>query len=235
MYRILRKVSLRKLINRFWYDFYKFQIQRIFIRSSMRELDFFRSRILFYYVASDLSTRNDETFFVVFNQLRLKDFSFIDSRIEFFDHIFMSILVIRRVVFVRDFVSSYEIDVMCYCMKFKKIKMIFFDFVFFETWLTKDFLVRVKSKKNLIKIISCRVIVRFILSDENEIYQNLSKIHRMRLFFNHQRNNDRNDLSNDDFLLFFHSLLDFEELREDLQIDKRRIFSKSNVEFINIK
>ncbi len=136
----------------------------------------------------------------------------------------MSNLVMKRVVFVRDFVLFYEIDIMNYCMKFKKIKMIFFDFVFFETWMTKDFLVRVESKKSVIKIIQYWVIVRFILSDENEIYQNSSKIHRMKSFFDHQKNNNRDNLSNDDFLLFFRSLLDLEEFLKDLQIDKKNFF-----------
>jgi hypothetical protein len=187
MYWILRRISLRKLIDRFWYDFYQFQIQRIFTRSSMRELDLFRSRILFHMSLQIFQRENIKTSFVVFDQLRLKDFSFIDSKVEFFDHIFMSNLVMKRVVFVRDFVSFYEIDIMSYCMKFKKIKMIFFDFALFETWVTKDFLVRVKSKNNLITIIQCWVIMRFILSDENEVYQNLNKIHRMKLSFDHQK------------------------------------------------
>jgi hypothetical protein len=71
--------------------------------------------------------------------------------------------------------------------------------------------------------------MRFILSDENEIYQNLNKIHRMKSFFDHQKSNDRNDLSSDDFLLFFRSLFDLEEFLKDLEIDKRRNLSKSNV------
>ncbi len=99
----------------------------------MRELDLFRSRILFYMSLQIFQRENVETSFVVLDQLRLKDFSFIDSKVEFLDHILMSNLVMKRVVFVRDFVLFYEIDIMNYCMKFKKIKMIFFDFVFFET------------------------------------------------------------------------------------------------------
>jgi hypothetical protein len=229
MYRILRRISLRKLIDQLWYDFYQFQIQRIFTRSSMREFDLFRSRIFFYMSLQIFQRENIETFFVVFDQLRLKDFSFIDSRIELFDHIFMSNLVMKRVVFVRDFVSFYEIDIMNYCIKLKKLKMIFSDFVFFQTWMTKDFLVRVKSKKNLIKIIQCRVMMKFILSDENEIYQNSSNINRMKSFFDHQKNNNWNDLTNDDFLFFFRSLLDFEEFLKDLQIDEKRNLSNSNV------
>jgi hypothetical protein len=209
--------------------FLSIQIQRIFIRSSMRKFDLFRSRILFHMSLQIFQRENVETSFVVFDQLRLKDFSFIDSRIKFLDYIFMSSLVMRRVVFVRDFVSFYEIDIMSYCMKFKKIKMTFFNFVLFKTCVTKDLFVRVESKKSLIKIIQCRVIVKFILSDENEIYQNSSIIHRMRSFFDHQRSNDRNDLSNNDFLLFFRSLLDLEEFLKDLQIDKKRNLSKSNV------
>ncbi len=229
------KKILRKLIDRSWYDFYHFQIQRIFTRSNMRQLDFLRSRILFDMSLQIFQRENVETFVVVLDQLRLKSFSFIDSRIEFLDHIFMSSLVMKDVVFVRDFVSFYEIDIMNYCMKFKKIKMILFDFVFLKTWMTKDLLVRVESKKSVIKITQCRVIVRFILSDEIEIYQNSSKIHRMKSFFDHQKNNDRNDLSNDDFLLFFRSLFDLEEFLKDLQIDKRKNLSKSNVSFIEIK
>ncbi len=217
------------MIDRSWYDFYQFQIQRIFTRSSMREFDLLRSRILFHMSLQIFQRENIETFFVVLDQLHLKDFSFIDSKVEFLDHIFMLNLVMRNVVFVRDFVSFYEIDIMNYCMKFKKIKMILFDFVLFETWMTKDFLVRVESKKSMIKIIQCRVIMRFILSDENEIYQNLNKIHRMKSFFDHQKSNDRNDLSSDDFLLFFRSLFDLEEFLKDLEIDKRRNLSKSNV------
>ncbi len=57
MYRILRRISLRKLIDRSWYDFYKFQIQRISTRSSMRKLNLFRSRILFHMSFSNLSTQ----------------------------------------------------------------------------------------------------------------------------------------------------------------------------------
>jgi hypothetical protein len=185
MYRILRRISSRKLIDRFWYDFYQFQIQQIFTRSSMRELDLFQSRILFHMSLQIFQREIVKTSFVVFNQLRLKDFSFIDSKIEFLDHIFMSSLVMKCVVFIRDFVSFYKIDIMSYCMKFRKIKTIFFDFVFFKTWMTKDLFVRVESKKSLIKIIQCRVIVKFILSDENEIYQNTNKIHRMKSFFDH--------------------------------------------------
>jgi hypothetical protein len=181
MYRILRRIFLRNMIDRSWYDFYQFQIQRIFIRSSMREFDLFRSRILFHMSFQIFQRENIETFFVVFDQLRLKNFSFIDSKVEFLDYIFMSNLVMKRVVFVRDFVSFYEIDIMCYCIKLKKVKMIFLDFVFFETWMTKDLLVRIESKKSLIKITQCRVIVRFILSDENKIYQSSSKIYRMKL------------------------------------------------------
>ncbi len=95
--------------------------------------------------------------------------------------------------------------------------------------MTKDLFVRVESKKSVIKIIQCRIIVRSILSNENEVYQNSNKIHRMKSFFDHQRNNDSNDLSNDDFLLHFRSLFDLEESLKNLQIDKRRNFSKSNV------
>ncbi len=52
--------------------------------------------------------------------------------IEFLDHILMSTLIMRRVVFVDDFVLSNEIDIMCYCMKLKKVKMILFSFVLYR-------------------------------------------------------------------------------------------------------
>jgi hypothetical protein len=77
--------------------------------------------------------------------------------------------------------------------------------------------------------------MRFILSYENEIYHNSSKIHRMKSFFDHQRNDDWNDLTNDDFLLFSRSLFDFREFLKDLQIDERKNLSKSIVQFIKIK
>jgi hypothetical protein len=235
MYQILWRISLRKLIDRSWYDFYQFQIQRIFTRSSMRELDFFRSRILFHMSLQIFQRENVETFFVVLDHLRLKDFSFIDSKIKFLDHILMSNLVMKNIVFVRDFVSFYKIDIMSYCIKFKKVKMILFDFVLFETWMTKDFLVHVESKKSVIKITQCRIIVRFILSDENEIYQNSNKIHRMKSFFDYQKNNDWNDLSNDDFLLFFVNCLIsknfwkiFRSIKEEIFRNRTFNLSKSN-------
>ncbi len=181
------------------------------------------------YVASNLSTREcwdvfccarsiaSERFLVYWYENRISwSYIYVESRHE-------------KCRIRSRFGIVYEIDIMSYCMKIRKIKMILFDFVLFETWMTKDFLVRVESKKNVIKIIQCRVIVRFILSDENEVYQNSNKIHRMKSFFDHQKNNDRNDLSNDDFLFFFRSLLDFEEFLKNLQIDKRRNLSKSNV------
>jgi hypothetical protein len=98
--------------------------------------------------------------------------------------------IMKRVIFIRDFVFFDEVDIMRYRMKFKKVKMIFFNFVFYRTRRTKNLLVRVESKKNLIKIFQCRVVMKFILSYKNEIYHNSSKIHRMRLFFDHQRNDD---------------------------------------------
>ncbi len=177
----------------------------------MRELDFFRSRILFHILLQIFQRENIETFFVMFDQLRLKNFAFINSMIKLFDYVFMSNFIMRRVIFIRDFVFFDEVDIMRYRMKFKKIKIIFFNFVFYRTRRTKNLLVRVESKKSLIKIFQRRVVMKFILSYENEIYHNLSKIHRMKSFFDHQRNDDRNDLTNDDFLLFFRSLLDFKE------------------------
>jgi hypothetical protein len=86
----------------------------------------------------------------MFDQLRLKNFAFINSMIELFDHVFMSSFIMKRVIFIRDFVSSDEVDIMRYRMKFKKVKMIFFNFVFYRTRRTKDLLVRVKLKKSLI-------------------------------------------------------------------------------------
>ncbi len=83
--------------------------------------------------------------------------------------------------------------------------------------------------------------MKFILSDENEIYQNLNKIHRIKSFFDHQKNNDRNDFSNDDFLLFFRFLLDFEEFWKIFRSIKEEIFrnrtfnlSRSNKSIIRI-
>jgi hypothetical protein len=149
--------------------------------------------------------------------------------IKLFDHVFMSSFIMKRVIFIRDFVFFDEVDIMRYRMKFKKVKMIFFNFVFYRTRRTKDLFVRVESKKNLIKIFQCQVVMRFILSYENEIYYNSSKIHRMKSFFDHQRNDDRNDLTNDDFLFFFRLLFDFRKFLKDLQIDERRNLSKSNV------
>jgi hypothetical protein len=81
--------------------------------------------------------------------------------------------------------------------------------VFYRTRRTKNFLVRVKLKKNLIKIFQCRIVMKFILSYENEIYYNLNKIHRMKLFFDYQQNDNWNDLTNNDFLFFFRSLFEF--------------------------
>jgi hypothetical protein len=211
MNRTSRRISLRILINWSWCDFNEFQIQWISTRSSMRELDFFRSRILFHILLQIFQRENIETFFVMFDQLRLKNFAFINSMIKLFDYVFMSNFIMRRVIFIRDFVFFDEVDIMRYRMKFKKIKIIFFNFVFYRTRRTKNLLVRVESKKSLIKIFQRRVVMKFILSYENEIYHNLSKIHRMKSFFDHQRNDDRNDLTNDDFLLFFRSLLDFKE------------------------
>jgi hypothetical protein len=235
MNRISRRISLRMLIDWSWCDFNEFQIQWISTRSSMRELDLLRSRILFHISLQIFQRENVETSFVMFDQLRLKDFAFIDSMIELLDHVFMSSLIMRRVIFIRDFVSSDEVDIMRYRMKLRKVKMILFNFVFYRTRRTKDLLVRIESKKSLIKISQCRVVMRFILSYENEIYHSSSKIHRMRSFFDHQRSDDRNDLTNDDLLLFFRSLLDLREFLKDLQIDERRNLSKSSVQFIKIR
>ncbi len=235
MNRTSRRISLRMLIDWFWCDFNEFQIQWISTRSSMRELDFLRSRILFHISLQIFQRENVETFFVMFDQLRLKDFAFIDSMIKLFDHVFMSSFIMRRVIFIRDFVSSDEVDIMRYRMKFKKIKMILFNFVFYRTRRTKDLFVRVESKKNLIKIFQRRVVMKSILSYENEIYNNSNKIHRMKSFFDHQRNDDRNDLTNDDCLLFLRSLLDFRKFLKDFQIDERKNLSKSSVQFIKIK
>jgi hypothetical protein len=241
MNRISRKVSLRMLIDRSWCDFNEFQIQWISTRSSMRELDLLRSRILFHMSFQIFQRENVQTFFVMFDQLRLKDFAFIDSMIELLDHVLMSSFIMRRVIFVRDFVSSDEVDIMRYRMKFKKVKMILSNFVFYWTRRTKNLLVRVKSKKNLIKIFQCRVVMKFILSYENEIYHNSSKIHRIRSFFDHQRNNDRNDLTNNDFLLFFvHCLISknfwkiFRSMKEEIFRNRAFNLSRSDKSIIRI-
>jgi hypothetical protein len=224
MNRISRRIFLQMLIHRSWCDFNEFQIQWISTRSNMRELDFFRSRILFHISLQIFQRENVETSFVMFDQLRLKDFAFINSMIEFLDHVFMSSLIMKRVIFIRDFVSSDEVDIMRYRMKFKKVKMILFNFVFYRTRRTKDFLIRVESKKSLIKIFQCRIVMKFILSYENEVYHNLSKIHRMRSFFDHQRSDDRNDLTNDDFCFFFVHCLISENFWKIFRSMKEKIF-----------
>jgi hypothetical protein len=207
----------------------------------MRERDFFRSRILFYISFQIFQRENVETFFVMFDELRLKDFTFIDSMIEFLDHVFMSNFIMRCVIFIRDFVFFDKVDIMCYRMKFKKVKMIFFSFVLYRTRWTKNLLVRVKSKKSLIKIFQCRIVMKFILNYEHEIYHNSCKIHRMKSFFNYQRNNNLNDLTNNDFLFFFvHYLISksfwkiFKSMKKEILRNRTFNLSKSDKSIIQI-
>ncbi len=129
MYRKLRKIHSLISIIRCWCNFQKLQIQWISSWFCMYKINILIN-ILFLCMSHNIFyCENIKTFFFMFNQLSLKCFSFIDSIVEFLDHVLVLDLIMRCVVFIDNVISFNKIRIMRKCMKLRKVEMIFFDFL----------------------------------------------------------------------------------------------------------
>ncbi len=145
MYRKLRRIHSLISIIRCWCNFQKLQIQWVSTWFCMCEINIFINISFLCMSHNIFHCENIETSFIMFNQLSLKYFSFIDLIIEFLDHVLVLDLIIRCVVFIDSIISSYKIRIMKKCMKLQKIEMIFFDFLHYWTRLTKNLFKKIYS------------------------------------------------------------------------------------------
>jgi hypothetical protein len=145
MYWRLRRIHSLISIIRCWCNFQKLQIQWISTWFCMCEINIFINISFLCMLHNIFHCENIQTFFIMFNQLSLKCFSFIDSIIEFLDHVLVLDFIMRYVVFIDSIISFNKIRIIRKSMKFRKIEMIFFDFLHYWTNLTKHFFKEIYS------------------------------------------------------------------------------------------
>jgi hypothetical protein len=138
VYRKLRRIYSLILIIRCWCNSQELQIQWISTWFCMCEINIFMNISFLCMSHNIFHCENIEMSFIMFNQLSLKCFSFIDSIVEFLDHVLVLDFIMWCVVFIDSIISFNKIRIRRKCMKFRKVEMTFFDFLHYWTRLTKN-------------------------------------------------------------------------------------------------